>query len=502
MGKGGRGGQRNNNNNNNNRSRNQHREDAERKRDERARRNALKKERQSGGFKNNDDEDAGFRSFRNQLQLQGFKLRDVVGDGNCLFRAFSDQMDGNETQHLKYRKDVVKYMEEHEDEFAPFLEETVNFKNYVKSLGERGTYGGNDSIVAFARGHGVDVVIHQLNNPTFIIEGNATSGNKVVVHLAYHDYEHYSSVRSANDPCSGPGCLFHKDTQAMLTERNGNSNNNNNNNNNNNGDAEGDEGLSRKERRKNKKKNVVQVEGNICELSQDFVRESIEELQMKSGCDDPEYIRKVFVDNSYDEDATLSFLLQTMHLHEERKKTEKDVQVEATGVSSEVVTTEQIAASSEHNVASVVTEDVTEVGTKEGTEDTKEESGDDGTKEDGVEELSTESDGDGEEEDERHSTTTTTTTTTPCKCDCNSQTCDCTTKMDSVPKTKGLNLKQPPVKNPAGKVRHMSNRQRKDMAKQERKKRRQETKKTTTCAPTTNTSSVEGLSENIKCINI
>ena len=55
-------------------------DEVERKRDERSRRNALKKEREANKyFCAKDDED--FISFQNQLQAEGFKIKDVKGDG-------------------------------------------------------------------------------------------------------------------------------------------------------------------------------------------------------------------------------------------------------------------------------------------------------------------------------------------------------------------------------------------------------------------------------------
>ena len=47
-----------------------------------------------------------------------------------------------------------------------------HFLHSVEQLSKLSTYGGNDSIVAFARNHGVNIVIHQLNEPAglFMVE--------------------------------------------------------------------------------------------------------------------------------------------------------------------------------------------------------------------------------------------------------------------------------------------------------------------------------------------
>lgn len=82
----------------------------------------------------------------------------------------------------------------------------------VAELSKLGTYGGNDSIVAFARNNGVDIVIHQLNNPRWVIHGSefSKSQQKIELHLAYHNGEHYSSVRRLTDPDDGPAWQYNQ----------------------------------------------------------------------------------------------------------------------------------------------------------------------------------------------------------------------------------------------------------------------------------------------------
>ena len=35
-----------------------------------------------------------YKDFDKELEMMRIKAKDVVGDGNCLFRAFADQVDG------------------------------------------------------------------------------------------------------------------------------------------------------------------------------------------------------------------------------------------------------------------------------------------------------------------------------------------------------------------------------------------------------------------------
>ncbi|XP_020828817.1 OTU domain-containing protein 3 isoform X1 [Phascolarctos cinereus] len=179
--------------------------EAERKRDERAARRALAKER-----RNRTEPGAGgeeeFVSFANQLQALGLKLREVPGDGNCLFRALGDQLEGHSRNHLRHRQETVDYMIRQRDDFEPFVEDDIPFEKHVASLAKPGTFAGNDAIVAFARNHQMNVVIHQLNAPLWQIRGT-DKANVRELHIAYRYGEHYDSVRRINDNSEAPAHL-------------------------------------------------------------------------------------------------------------------------------------------------------------------------------------------------------------------------------------------------------------------------------------------------------
>lgn len=175
----------------------------ERKRDERAARRALAKDR-----KNRPPGDDGeeFVSFSNQLQALGLKLREVPGDGNCLFRALGDQLEGHSRGHLRLRQETVQYMQSHRQDFEPFVEDDVPFCKHVLNLSQPGTFAGNDAIVAFARSQQVKVVIHQLNAPLWEINGTEKPICREL-HIAYRYGDHYDSVRKIGDNSENPAQL-------------------------------------------------------------------------------------------------------------------------------------------------------------------------------------------------------------------------------------------------------------------------------------------------------
>lgn len=153
---------------------------------------------------NSDDEN--FTCFKDQLKAMGLTLREIQGDGNCLFRALNDQLEGHTRNHLKYRFETVQYMKEHRNDFEPFVEDDIPFDQHLHNLGQPGTYAGNDAIVAFAKLHELVIVIHQLNTPLWQVKGT-DKPNATELHLSYHNGDHYNSVRKIGDNTQGPASI-------------------------------------------------------------------------------------------------------------------------------------------------------------------------------------------------------------------------------------------------------------------------------------------------------
>ena len=89
-------------------------------------------------------------------------------------------------------------MVKHRYAFEPFVEDGISFDRYTARLGKMGTHAGNDAIVAFAKIHDLTVIIHQPDQPILIISGTKVSKTAWELHIAYHNGEHYSSVRRIN----------------------------------------------------------------------------------------------------------------------------------------------------------------------------------------------------------------------------------------------------------------------------------------------------------------
>ncbi|KAG0287206.1 hypothetical protein BGZ96_008857 [Linnemannia gamsii] len=157
---------------------------------------------------NDDDDIYGMRELKHQLASLNLQLKDTMGDGNCLFRACADQFSGTERDHVGLRAEVCQYIADHEEHFKLFLDnETV--EAHVAKMRRNGTYGGNIELVAFARMKKVDIKVYQPGY-IYVIEGvdvkkeGSSPGQRPVIHIAYHSWEHYSSIRNIDGPFDGP----------------------------------------------------------------------------------------------------------------------------------------------------------------------------------------------------------------------------------------------------------------------------------------------------------
>eukprot|EP00955_Chlamydomonas_euryale_P015080 161704-Chlamydomonas_euryale.AAC.3 len=62
-------------------------------------------------------------TFQSPSHFSHTFILQVTGDGNCFFRSLSDQMEGSEASHSALRANVMDHIRDHQDDFAPFVED-------------------------------------------------------------------------------------------------------------------------------------------------------------------------------------------------------------------------------------------------------------------------------------------------------------------------------------------------------------------------------------------
>ncbi|CAE6478410.1 unnamed protein product [Rhizoctonia solani] len=189
-----------------------------------------------------------------QLRSMGLYAAPTLGDGNCLFRALSDQIYGTPNEHLVLRKDICAFMAAHKERFEAFVDDDRSWEQHISAMRNNGTYGGHLELTAFAQLKIVNVKVVQ-PGLVYVIEGAKTdsfgpststsaapeedaptnskdkrkakkdrmkkkAAEKVAdeehddddeegapfpatVYVAYHDWEHFSSVRNLTGPHQG-----------------------------------------------------------------------------------------------------------------------------------------------------------------------------------------------------------------------------------------------------------------------------------------------------------
>lgn len=151
-----------------------------------------------------------FRRDDEMLRACGLWCKKVEADGACLFRAFSDQLEGDGgSGHLGLRTQCVNYLEQHKAEYSDFVE--GNFKQYCVRMRGPTEFGGHMEVEALSKALKVNVLIHRPSEarsaeqaPQLALEViNNHDKNapcvQVCFHPQYHAGPHYNSVRCVGD---------------------------------------------------------------------------------------------------------------------------------------------------------------------------------------------------------------------------------------------------------------------------------------------------------------
>ena len=180
----------NNNNNNYNNSNKNNNYNNNQKYNKKKDRNAYRKKR-------NRKKDEIDEEFIKELEKLGYFIREVGGDGNCLFRSVSDQMDDTEKNHKIYREMCISYMKKNEEEFAPFIEDDETFDKYLERMEEDGEWGGNLEIYALSKVLEANFYIYIHKHPMYVVK-NFEKPKKNIL-MTYHEGKHYNSLKKLEE---------------------------------------------------------------------------------------------------------------------------------------------------------------------------------------------------------------------------------------------------------------------------------------------------------------
>ncbi|KAK5129506.1 hypothetical protein LTR08_003197 [Meristemomyces frigidus] len=145
------------------------------------------------------------------MKERGLHEKEIRADGHCLYSAVADQLEQlqiplgsapDEKSVLKYkavRGAAANYIEQHGDDFVPFLEEPL--PDYLHKIRDTGEWGGQLELMALAKSYGTDInVLQDFGRVEKIESGRGGEGR--VMWLGYYKHgfglgEHYNSLRKA-----------------------------------------------------------------------------------------------------------------------------------------------------------------------------------------------------------------------------------------------------------------------------------------------------------------
>ncbi|CAA7264042.1 unnamed protein product [Cyclocybe aegerita] len=88
--------------------------------------------------------------LNDQLSMLGLYAVNTLGDGNCLFRALSDQLHGSDSLHATLRREICNWIEEHKARYEPFVEDERGIDAHIRCMRANATFGGHMELSAFA----------------------------------------------------------------------------------------------------------------------------------------------------------------------------------------------------------------------------------------------------------------------------------------------------------------------------------------------------------------
>lgn len=149
-----------------------------------------------------------------QFESRGLREKLIRPDGHCLFSAVADQLsqvgipvgaEGDEEPKENERYKVVRraaahYIEGHPDEFAGFLEESL--ESHVEKIRDTAEWGGYLELMALARTYNVEICVIQGGDPRTIKPNEDAGTDSEKIWLSYYRHgfglgEHYNSLRKS-----------------------------------------------------------------------------------------------------------------------------------------------------------------------------------------------------------------------------------------------------------------------------------------------------------------
>ncbi|KAL2645402.1 hypothetical protein R1flu_012989 [Riccia fluitans] len=133
-----------------------------------------------------------------RLVLYGLNERQIQGDGNCQFRALSDQLYRTSEHHKYVRKNVVSQLKSKPEVYSGYV--PMSYNEYLKKMAKSGEWGDHVTLQAAADYYGTKIwLITSFKDTAFIEILPAQVQTYRVIYLSFWSEIHYNSIYPEGD---------------------------------------------------------------------------------------------------------------------------------------------------------------------------------------------------------------------------------------------------------------------------------------------------------------
>ena len=165
--------------------------------------NLLGKKTKNNSTPLNEEQEIKFQKI---MDNNNFLIKKVVGDGNCMFRAFSDQIYGSEKYHNVLREKCMDYLVVQKRFFEQFIE--GDFDSYINEKRKNGIWGDDIELEALSEIYNRPIEIYSgsekplrcFHEDKKLYLNNTNKGIVITpIRLSYHGRKHYNSIVPKKD---------------------------------------------------------------------------------------------------------------------------------------------------------------------------------------------------------------------------------------------------------------------------------------------------------------
>lgn len=130
-----------------------------------------------------------------KTETNKYKIKKCRSDGNCFFRAISDQIYGNQDEHIRLRTEACDYLCANKTQFSEFV--TGDYTSFVTKMRTANEWADHVAMLALAQSRKKNILILEYSKK----EKEYHDYNKIEIDkdfgdflVSYHNGRHYNSA--------------------------------------------------------------------------------------------------------------------------------------------------------------------------------------------------------------------------------------------------------------------------------------------------------------------